>query len=126
MSGISCIHGWSTHRRWIVLTAIHVISFTVSGLGRSDLAFIHNGFHDWKNALVENGSLQKHDKCSSHREATVSWNTFSKMKSSNSAVIDMLGSARAWHVANNVHYIKMIIEVILLCSQQEVGIRGHR
>ena len=47
-----------------------------------------------------------------------------QMKSSNSSVADMMGSARAQHVAKNIHFMKTI-EVILLCSQQEIGLRGH-
>ena len=99
--------------------------FTISGSGRSDVAFTRNGSHDWKHALGKKGSLQKHDKCQSHIDAMVSWNAYTQMKSSNSSVADMLGSARAQHVEKNVHYMKTIAEVILLCSQQEIGLRGH-
>ena len=49
-----------------------------------------------------------------------------QMKSSNSSVADMMGSARSQHVAKNAHYMKTIDEVILLCSQQEIGLRGHK
>ena len=79
--------------------------FTMSGSGKSDVAFTHNGFHDWKHALGKKGSLQKHDKCRSHMEAVVSWNAYIEMRSSNSSVADMMGSARAQHVAKNVHYM---------------------
>ncbi len=99
--------------------------FRVSGSVKSDVAFTHNGFHDWKHALGKKGSLQKHDTCVSHREAIVSWNVFIRMKGSNSSVADMIGSARAQHGARNVHYMKTIAEVILLCRLQEIGLRGH-
>ena len=85
---------------------------------KSDVVFTHNGFHDWKHALGKKGSIQKHDKCRSQMEAIVSWNAYIQMKSSNSSVADMMGSARAQHVAKNVHFMKTIAEVILLCSQQ--------
>ena len=39
-------------------------------------------------------------------EATVSWNAYIQMKNSNSSVADMMGSARAQHVAKNVYYMK--------------------
>ena len=29
-------------------------------------------------------------------------------------------------IANNQHYIKTISEILLFCSWQEIGIRGHR
>ena len=32
--------------------------FTISGSGKSDVAFTHNGFQDWKHALGKKGSLQ--------------------------------------------------------------------
>ena len=54
--------------------------FAVSRSGRSDVAFTCNGFHDWKHALGKNSSLQKHNKCRSHMEATVSWNAYIQMK----------------------------------------------
>ena len=100
--------------------------FTISGSGKSDVAFTRNGFHDWKHAPGKRGSLQKHDKCRSHIEVVMSWNAHIQMKSSNSSVADMMDSARAQHVAKNVHYMKTIAEVILLCSQQEIGLRGHK
>ena len=99
--------------------------FTIGGSGKSDVAFTHNGFHDWKHALGKKGSIQKHDKCRSQMEAVVSWNAYIQLKSSNSSVADMMGSARAQHVAKNVHFMKTIAEVILLCNQQEIGLRGH-
>ena len=76
--------------------------------------------------MGKKGSLQKHDTCASHRDAVVAWNSFTQMKRSKSSVTDMMGSARGQHVASNVHYMKTIAEVILLCSQQEIGLRGHR
>ena len=48
------------------------------------------------------------------------------MQRSNSSVADMAGSTRAQQVAKNVHYIKSIAEVILLCCQQNIALRGHR
>jgi len=29
-------------------------------------------------------------------------------------------------ISNNRHYLKIIIEVLLVCSQQEITLRGHR
>ncbi len=108
-----------------MLVTATLVVFSVSGSGKSDVAFTQNGFHDWKHALGKKGSLQKHDTCTSHREAMVSWKAFTQMKSFKSSVVDMMGSARAQHVARKVHYMKTIAEVILLCSQQEIGLRGH-
>lgn len=36
----------------------------------------------------------------------MSWNAYIQMKNSNGSVADMMGSARAQHVAKNVYYMK--------------------
>ena len=41
------------------------------------------------------------------------------------SVADQLGLARAQQVRRNHHYLKIIAEVILFCSLQEISLRGH-
>jgi len=43
-----------------------------------------------------------------------------------SSIIDILGEARQEQVQNNRHYLKTSCEIILLCSNQEIALRGHR
>lgn len=42
-----------------------------------------------------------------------------------SSVSEQLGSARAEQIKKNHHYLKSIVEVLLLCCNQEIAIRGH-
>ena len=37
-----------------------------------------------------------------------------------------MGSARAKQIESNRHYLKTIAEVLLLCSKQDLEIRGHK
>ena len=37
-----------------------------------------------------------------------------------------MGSARSLTISQNCHYIKIIAEILLFCSRQEVALRGHR
>ena len=100
--------------------------FFASRPGRVDEAFISNGFHDWKHALGKKGALHKHSKSIAHKDALICFNGYKHMQESNSSVADMVGSARAQHVAKNIHYVKSIAEVIMLCCQQNIGLRGHK
>ena len=100
--------------------------FTTSTSGRSDVAFTTTGFNDWKHALGEKGGLLKHSKSQVHAEAMLSWKYYIQMKRSNNSVADVIGSARAQHIPKNIHYIRTVAEVILLCGQQEISLRGHR
>ena len=100
--------------------------FFAKGPGRVDESFVLNGYHDWKHALGRKGALQKHDDSAVHKDAVIAMTSFKQMQESNSSVADMVGAARLKHVEKNVHYIKSIAEIILLCCQQNIGLRGHR
>ena len=40
--------------------------------------------------------------------------------------IDILGGARQEQVKENCHFLKTLCEIILLCSNQEIALLGHR
>ena len=46
-------------------------------------------------------------------------------KASGTSIADRLDAARSQLIAKNRHYLKTILEVLLLCSQQEIALRGH-
>lgn len=101
------------------------LNISTSG-SRPEQAFTVNGFRDWKHATgPKRGILVNHDKCLSHKEALVAWDHF-KSTSHSGSVADQLGSARAIQIKNNKHYLKAVCEVLLLCSRQEIALRGHR
>ena len=97
--------------------------FGSKSLGRPEKAFTVSGFKDWKHATGKSGILKGHDSSQSHKQAVVAWKEFKKMDSS---IIDSLGGNRREQVKKNRHYMITLCEIILLCSNQEIALRGHR
>ena len=75
------------------------------------------------------GSMQlakgHHDKCSSHASAMVIWSQY-KLNAKHTSIADRLESNRAQIISTNWHYLKSLIQILLLCAQQEITLRGHR
>lgn len=90
---------------------------------RPEKAFTVLGFKDWKHATGKDGILKGHDNSHTHKQAVIAWKEFEKMDSS---IIDKLGGTRQEQVKKNRHYLKTLCEIILLCSNQEIALRGHR
>ncbi len=90
---------------------------------RPEKAFTINGFRDWKHATGTRGSLVGHNGCLSHKESNIAWEQYISTRQIGS-VADQIDSARAEQVLKNRHYLKTI--AVLLCSKQEIAIRGHR
>ena len=75
--------------------------------------------------MGKDGIIPRHDRCSSHKDARVSWQQFQKNKECNASVSDRLLAGRTQLVAKNRHYLKTIAEIILLLAQKELALRGH-
>ncbi len=99
--------------------------FTTTGR-RSHNTFTKVGFHDWKHATGKGGILNVHDKCSTHLDAMVAWSQYNLNAKHHSSIAQRMESNWAEIISNNRHYLKALIEVILLCAHQEIGLRGHR
>ena len=56
----------------------------------------------------------------------VSWHEYVKNTESGTTVDKRMDVSRAKTISNNRHYLKTILEVLLVCSQQEIALRGHR
>ena len=84
------------------------------------------GFRDWKHATGKSGVLSKHDGSHAHRQSVVAWNQYKRNMQQKSSIEEQLGIARAEQITNNRHYIKTLAEIVLLCSHQEIALRGHR
>jgi hypothetical protein len=54
----------------------------------------------------------------------VAWHEF-KASQNTGSVAEQLGIQRSEQIKKNRHYIMTIIEVLLLCSKQELAFRGH-
>ena len=92
---------------------------------RPEQAFTTIGFRDWKHATGTKGILATHNQCLSHKQAMVAWEQ-RKAASQRGSVADQLGSIRSEQIKQNRHYIKTVAEVLLLCSKQDIAMRGHQ
>ena len=70
-------------------------------VGRQWETFIKHGFCDWKHAMGKDGIIPRHGRCSSHKDAMVSWQQFQKNKEYNASVADRLLAGRTQLVAKN-------------------------
>ena len=87
--------------------------------------FTRIGFNDWKHAMGKNGIIPCHDHCKTHMQAMVSWQEYKRNKESGTSVANRLDAARSYSIKKNRHYLKTILEVLLVCSYQEIALRGH-
>ena len=98
-----------------------------SGCGsKCEQSFTLVGFKDWKHATGKGGVLSKHDSSCAHRKSVLSWNQYKINSKCKMSISDQLGISRAQQLTQNRHYIKTLAEIILLCSHQEIALRGHR
>ena len=99
--------------------------FHVEQAGSKD-KFTKLGFSDWKHATGKSGILSVHDRCASHRRAMESWSQYKLNTQLGSSISDRMESSHSEVVSTNRHYVKTLIEVLLLCAHQEIALRGHR
>ena len=95
-----------------------------SSSSRPEQAFTSTGFKDWKHAMGKGGILPGHNNCHAHKQAAIAWNQYTLYIVYR--ISERLGSARAEQIKQNRHYLKCVIEILLLCSHQEIALRGHR
>ena len=76
--------------------------------------------------MGKDGIVSCHDNCKTYKEAVVSWHEYVKNTESGTTVDKRMDASRAKTISNNRHYLKTILEVLLVCSQQEIALRGHR
>lgn len=93
---------------------------------RPEKTFTTIGFKDWKHATGKHGILACHANCYSHKQAVVSWNQYKLNLKQGTLISEQLSSARADQIGENRHYIKTVAEILLLCSKQDIALRGHR
>ena len=101
-------------------------SVSAIGSSRPETAFTLTGFSDWKHATGKKGILVCHSNCFSHKESMVAWEQYRVTSERGTSILNQINSSWETTIANNQHYIKTIAEILLFCSRQEIGIRGHR
>ena len=101
-------------------------SVNAIGSSRPETAFTSTGFKDWKHATGKKGILVCHSNSFSHKESMVAWEQYRITSEQGTSILNRINSSWETTLANNQHYIKTIAEILLFCSRQEIGIRGHR
>ena len=95
------------------------------GTGRADPAFTSKGFHNWKYTTGHKGALMEHSRSFTHRNAVVSWEQHSFNSRLGTAVEQRLDRLGQKLIQDNCHHLKSVAEVILLCVQAELPLRGQ-
>ena len=93
---------------------------------RPEATFTSTGFRNWKHASGTTGSLAKHDNSASHKGSMLDWQQSLLNSSQGTSLPERLHSSRAELIKKNRHYMRSIIDVLLLCCQQEISLRGHK
>ena len=76
--------------------------------------------------LPKGGMLSIHGKCSSHASVMVICSQYKLNAKQHTSAADRFESNHAQIISTNRHYLKSVIEVLLLCAQQEIALHGHR
>ena len=127
---------WCDRHNWLEYSIEHdacycypcrIFGANASGSSRPETVFTSTGFRNWKNACGKTGGLSRHSNSLSHKQAEIAWGQY-KIHSKRGTTIDrqMGNDTRSISISQNRHYIKTVAEVLLLCSRQEIAIRGHR
>ena len=69
----------------------------------------------------KNSVLNSHARCFSHKQTQTAWAQYKLNHTSGT-----YGSSHAEAIQQNRHYLKAIVEVVLLCAKQDLALRGHR
>ena len=96
------------------------------GRSRPESTFTVTGFWNWKKATGKDGVLNRHASSVAHRQAEVAWHQYKCNSEQGTSITDRMNSARSVTIAQNRHYLKTILEILLFCSHQELALRGHR
>ena len=122
---------WYTKYTWLEYSIKHDAAFCYAcrffALGTAkDDAFIQTGFRDWKHALGKDGIIAKHDNSSFHKAAMCGWNMYVVNSAQHTSVACRLDKSRQELIKSNRYYIKCVAEILLVCAQQDLPLRGQR
>ncbi|XP_011410045.1 PREDICTED: zinc finger MYM-type protein 1-like [Amphimedon queenslandica] len=94
--------------------------------GNSKDKFMKQGFRDWKHATGKSGILYVHDRCASYKQSMESWSQYKLNTQLGTSISARMESNHLEVISTNRHYIRSLIEILLLCAHQEIALRGHR
>ena len=99
--------------------------FPSTSSNRVEEAFTQVGFRDWKHAMGSHGILVKHNNSCNHKQAMASWCEYVRNSKRGTSIENVMSGIQKRRIEENRHYLKAVIEVILLCAQQNIGLQGH-
>ena len=68
------------------------------------------------------GMLVKHY----HKQAMASWYEYLMCFKSETSIENVMFGVQKKKIDDNRHYLRAVIETILLCAKKNIGLRGHR
>lgn len=92
-----------------------VKSKKILSLGTGDLAFLTQGYSNWKDATGEKGGLNTHQKSATHKEAV---EVLIKLPATTRNVADMLSQSHARERIANRDYLLKLFQNIQFLSRQ--------
>ena len=85
----------------------------------------HLWFSNWKSAMNNDKGLKGHEMSVPHLEACQKWTCFCEAAKSGS-ILAKINIVSRRDILKNRHFLKTVSQVILPCSVQDLGFRGHR
>lgn len=76
--------------------------------------------------MGSHGMLVKHNSSCNHKQAMASWCEYVRNSKRETGIENVMSGIQKRRIEDNHHYLKTVIETILLCARQNIGLRGHR
>ena len=120
---------WFTGRPWLEysLSANAAFCYCCRAFSNSSTSdqWTNIGFINWKGAMEENKGFKSHEASEPHITASLKWCNFKESVRSGSIIAKMQAISRQ-DILDNRHFIKTVTQAVVLCSVQDLGLRGHR
>ena len=120
---------WFTGRPWLEcsLSANAAFCYCCRAFSNSSTSdqWTKIGFVNWKGAMEENKGFKSHEASEPHITAWLKWCNFKESFRSGNIIVKMQAISRQ-DILDNRHFIKTVIQAVVLCNVQDLGLRGHR
>ena len=125
----SFLKEWFTGKPWLEysLSADAAFCYCCRAFSNSSTSdqWTKIGFTNWKGAMEENKGFKTHEASEPHITASLKWCNFQESVRSGSIIATMQAISRQ-EILDNRHFIKTVSQVVVLCSVQDLGLRGYR